>query len=255
MKKIYLIAAVAALAVGVATYLFASELKATKTEPPVAEEKLKVLVAVEDIPQNTILTADMFETVNMPKSAVTYGTVSDANQVIGFMSTEKILKGEQVMARKIGIVGGEKAQGRLSYKLSNGKYAVTVLVDAQNAIAYALKEGDKVNVYSRLTPEAPVLEKVMVLAIGDYTANVQQNSGIEIMSYAYVTLEVTKEQIPKLINVEAPEILRLVLVSHAESYELGAEMSSVPVAENVNPEPVTNEGMGVVTAPPPTTEK
>ncbi len=252
MKKIYLIAAVAALAVGVATYFFASELKENKAVPTVAEEELTVLVAIDDIPQNTILTAEMFETVTLPKSAVSYGTVCDVNEVIGFMSTEKILAGEQIMARKIGIIGSEKAQGRLSYKLANGKYAVTINVDMTNAIGYALKEGDKINIYDGVTSQL-VLEKVMVLTIGDYTANVQQEDGVEIMSYPIITLEVTKEQIPKVLGLN--EACKIVLVSHAESYGLGAEMSSAPVAEDVNPEPVTNEGMGVVTAPPPTTEK
>ena len=47
MKKIYLIAVVIALAAGVATYFFASELKASKIVTGVDEAS--VLIALEDI--------------------------------------------------------------------------------------------------------------------------------------------------------------------------------------------------------------
>ena len=73
-----------------------------------------------------------------------------------------------------------------------------------------------------MTPNAPVLEKITVLTIGDYTANVQQDGGVEIMSYASLTLEVTKEQITKLLTVENG--CRIALVSHAESYGLGDDL-------------------------------
>lgn len=255
MKKIYLIAAVIALAAGVATYFFASELKKDNTqETTVAAEMQTVLVAKEDIPQNTMLTAEMFEEKQIPKDASVYGAVSNVDEVIGFMSTENILAGEQLMVRKIGMVGDEKAIGRLSYRLPDGKYAVTIRVDDRNGVAYALKEGDKVNIYDLLMPDAPVLEKITVLVIGDYTANVQQDDGIEIMSFTTVTLELTKEQIPKVLKIENPpngnnDNLRLVLVSHAESYGLGDEIKNPPATEAATPEkpteavqPPVNEG-------------
>ena len=152
MKKIYLIAAIIALAAGVATYFFASELKKdTAAEATTVVEEATVLIAIEDIPQNTILRAEMFEERKLPKDAVIYGTVCDIEEVIGLMSTEKILQGEQLMARKVGVVGNVNASGRLSYKLENGLYAFTINIDVRNSLGYALKEGDKVNIYNILT--------------------------------------------------------------------------------------------------------
>lgn len=242
MKKIYLIAAVIALAAGVATYFFASELKKDNTaETTVAAEMQTVLVAKEDIPQNTMLTAEMFEEKQISKDASVYGAVSNVNEVIGFMSTEKILAGEQLMVRKIGMIGDEEAVGRLSYRLPDGKYAATINVDSRNGIGYALKEGDKVNIYSKITPDKPILEKITVLAVGDYTANIQQNEGIEILTYETVTLEVTKDQVAKLLAVEDPDVLRLILVSHAESYGLGDEPQNAPATENAVTEQPANE--------------
>lgn len=255
MKKIYLIAAVIALAAGVATYFFASELKKdTAAEATTVAEEATVLIALEDIPQNTILRAEMFEERKLPKDAVVYGTVCDIEEVVGLMATEKILQGEQLMARKVGIVGNVNASGRLSYKLENGLHAFTINVDARNSLGYALKEGDKVNVYNILTPAAaPVLENVTVISIGDYAANLQQDAGVEITTYSTVTLALTKEQIPKFVEVE--ENCRLALVSHAESHGLGDDLNSVTMAEVIRPEPATNKGMGVITTAPPETEE
>ena len=54
MKKIYLIAAVIALVAGFATYFFAMELKTSKIVTGV--DKATVLVAIQDIKEDTILT-------------------------------------------------------------------------------------------------------------------------------------------------------------------------------------------------------
>ena len=90
MKKIYLIAMVIALAAGLATYFFANELKTSKIVTGVNEAT--VVIALEDIDENTILTADMFQAVKLPQTSVSFGTVADVNDVIGYMTSVKILR-------------------------------------------------------------------------------------------------------------------------------------------------------------------
>ncbi|MBR6784988.1 MAG: Flp pilus assembly protein CpaB [Clostridia bacterium] len=251
MKKIYLIAAVIALAAGVATYFFATELKKTTVETATAVEEATVLIAIDDIPQNTILTKDMFQETKLPKNAVSFGTVCNINEVIGFMATEDIFAGEQLMARKIGIIGNEKADGRLSYQLSNGMYAFTTTIDIRNSMGYFLKEGDKINIYNSILPSAtPVLENILILKVGDYAANKQQEAGVEITSYSIITVALTKEQVQKFIEVEGN--CRIMLVSHEEGYGLADDIVNASAPSNMNPVPQTNYGMGVVTRPPET---
>ena len=146
MKKIYLIAAVIALAAGVATYFFATELKTAKVVTGV--DKATVVVAVQDIEKDTVLTEDMFREIDLPVTAVSYGTVCNTKDVVGYMSTEKILAGEQLMVRKIALVGDEKSDGRLSYQLESGMYAYTISVKIDNAVAYFIKDGDRINIYN-----------------------------------------------------------------------------------------------------------
>lgn len=251
MKKIYLIAAVIALAAGVATYFFATELKTSKIVTGVDEAT--VLIALEDIDEDTILTKEMFQQVNLPANAVSFGTVCNIEDVVGYMSTEKVFKGEQLMARKLAPVGQENAKDRLSYQLANGMYAYTIYVEEENAVAYFIRENDRINVYNDASPSAePILKNVPVLKVGDYNANEQQENGTDIVSYLSITLALTKEQIPLLMGLEDPDatgdkLYRVVLVSYVEGHSLADDIANAMVPENRNPEPVTNAGMGELT--------
>ena len=251
MKKIYLIAAVVAIFAGFATYFFANELKTSKIVTGVDEAA--VLIAIEDIDKNTVLTKEMFQTVKLPVNSVSYGTLCDINDVIGCMATENIYMGEQLMARKIEPVGTEQAIGRLSYELSNGMYAYTISVEIENGVAYFIKEYDCINIYDKTSPSTePALKNITVIKLSDYTANIQQDGGTEIKSYAVLTLALTKDQIPKMMSVNNP---RVVLVSHIESHSLADEIAAADIPEDRTGEPKTNYGMGEITTAPPEEQK
>ena len=259
MKKIYLIAVVIALAAGLATYFFANELKTSKIVTGVNEAS--VLIALEDINENTVLTENMFQVVKLPETAVSYGTICNAKDVIGFISTDKIYKGEQLMARKITEVGNGEPKNRLSYELSNGMYGYSIYINSENAVSHFLKEYDYINIYNAVSPSnEPLLEKVQVIRISDYVSNIQQETGVEITSYTIITLALTKEQIPKLMSVESPdaqsspENFRIVLVSHEEGNGITDELNKVSIPDDRNKVPQTNYGMGEITTAPPTTK-
>ena len=253
MKKIYLIAAVIALVAGFATYFFASELKTSKIVTGVDEAT--VLIAVQDIEKNTILTEDMFQETKLPVNAVSYGTVCNAKDVIGYMATDKILMGEQLMVRKITLVGDSKAEGRLSYQFEKGMYAYTISVEIENGVGYFIKEDDRINIYDRLIPSAePIVENVPVIKISDYPSNILQDAGTEITTYATVTVKLNKQQIAKMLGV-GHENFRVVLVSHEESHGLTDDIANASIPESRNSVPKTNYGMGEITMAPPTTEK
>ena len=256
MKKIYLIAVVIALAAGLATYFFANELKTSKIVTGVDEAV--VLIALRDIDENTILTADMFQEVKMPATAVTYGTVSKTTDVIGYMAGVKILKGEQLMAGKLVKVGDNKAEGRLSHKLEKGKYAYSVCVDIENAVSYFIKENDKVNIYDVMSPGKPLLENVRVIQISDYPAKLSQDTGMEITSFTVMTLALSKEEISKMLTVDSPDRtdvrFKAVLVPYVEAYNLADDIADADVPKNQPEEPHINHGMGEITTAAPSAE-
>lgn len=251
MKKIYLIAVVIALAAGLATYFFANELKTSKIVTGVDEAT--VLIALRDIDENTILTEDMFQSVKLPVTAVSHGTVSNIKDIIGYMSGIKILKGEQLMVGKLVPLGDDNAKERLSYQLPKGMYAYTIEIDSRSSAGYFIKEKDKVHIYDSAAPDAkPVLENIPVLKIGDYAANAQQTSDSEITTYTVITLCMTREQISKFLGIE--KTYRVALVSYVEAYSLADDIAAAGVPDDQPEEPQTNYGMGEITTAPPTTE-
>lgn len=264
MKKIYLIAAVIALAAGLATYFFASELKESKVVTGV--DMATVIIAVEDIDENTVLTKEMFTEKTLPASAVPYGSVTDSNDVIGYMTLDNVLAGEILVVRKIGLVGSTimgnmLEDSKLSYQLENGYYAYTIMVNCENGVGYFINENDKVNVYDALSPSPePVVENALVLKVGDYAANLQANAGTPMQTYTVMTLALTKEQIAKIMAVEKPDglvdnTMRVVLVSYIEAYGIDKEIEKITLPEILNVVPQTNYGMGEIVTEPPTTEK
>ncbi len=251
MKKIYLIAAVVAIVAGFATYFFASELKTSKIVTGVDEAT--VVVAIEDIKKDTVLTKEMFQEIKLPVTSVSYGTVCSIKDIVGYMATDNIYMGEQLLARKIEPVGDEKADGRLSYELSNGMYAYTISVEIENGVAFFIKEYDCINIYDKVSASAePALKNIPVIKLSDYTANIQQDKGTEITTYAVLTLALTKDQIPKLMAVSNP---RVVLVSHVESHSLADDIAAADIPEDRTGEPKTNYGMGEITTAPPEEKK
>ncbi len=251
MKKIYLIAAVIALVAGFATYFFAMELKTSKIVTGVNEAT--VLVAIQDIKEDTVLTKEMFQEIKLPQTAVSFGTVSDINDVIGYMAKDRILKGEQLMTGRITRVGDERAEGRLSYELANGMYAYTITVEAENSVGFFVKEKDIINIYDRAVPSAePVLSNIKVIRVSDYVSNVQEDAGVAITAYTTITVALTKEQISKIMAVAS---LRITLVPYVEGYSLVDDIVKASVPEEQNAEPQTNFGMGEITTSPPETAK
>lgn len=236
MKKIYLIAAVVALAAGVATYFFANELKTSKVVTGV--EHVAVYVANGDINENTVLTKDLFTEKKVPEDSVLNGAVTHIEQIEGYMAIQKIYAGEQLVSQKLVRVGAGESNDRLSYQLQNGTYAYSIFVNEENAVSYFLQEGDRINIYQDIQGQPPakepVLENIEVIRTGTYFPT---EEGDTSTAYALITLVLTKEQIPKLMELEDPDDqsvvdFRVVLVPHSEGLGIGVE--EVPT------EPITN---------------
>ena len=265
MRKIYLFAVIFALIAGFATYFFVNSLQHNSAVTGVKEAD--VLIAVEDIEKDTIVIPEMFQVTRLPVSSITYGTLVNPQEVIGYMATETIRKGEQVLASKLtdlreGDTGLESnGEYRLSYHLGDGKYAYTISVGETNSVACFLRSGDYIHIYDRMADEAknPVLKNIPVLFVGTYSDQKMVKSGVETTSYTLLTLSLTEQQIETLMKMG--ENIRIVLVPYAE----GASLTTVTtepvtdeegniVTESSLKEPQTNYGMGEITTAPPTTE-
>ena len=269
MKKIYLFAVIFALVAGVCTYFFVVNLENQAENSVIGEQTAQVVIAIQDIAKDTAVTADMFKEVTLPTNSITYGTAVNISDLYGYVATDNIYKGEQVLVSKLAIVGENTGAKRLSYNLEDGNYAYTLTVDDENSVAYFIKPGDFVNIYGYGSSAewTKLLENVEVLKIGTYSDDIQEDSGIEITTYTLLTLSLTEDQIDTIQNgdSETGEIqnYRVVLVPYTEGAEITTVEHSTVIDEDGNSvvvdfelEPATNYGMGEIdTTIPETTEE
>lgn len=257
MKKIYLFAVIFALITGFATYFFVDGLK--HNSAITGEEEADVLIALQDINEDTVVTADMFDVRRLPVSSITYGAVADVNDIEGFVATNKIFKGEQVLAAKLTLIDKEvdgleyNGEYRLSYHLENGAYAYTISVSDINNIGNFIREGDYINLYIKDPVQTdPILKNLKVLKIGTYSDNKLSEAGTETVTSSLITVILDNAQLKKVMTI-SEDTLRVALVPYVE----GAKITTLPEKTTVNEygevvtvkrkkEPKTNYGMGEV---------
>ncbi len=143
-------------------YLQAVTNKTTKDEQP-------VVIAKTDIPANTIVTADMVEITYVPSDYIQPGALQDIKTVVGSMSSEYIIAGEQVLSRRMLLEG--KTRG-FTGLIPAGKRAVTIPVTEVTGVASFIKPGDYVDVMVTFDQSTAgdymgdvILQNLLVLAV------------------------------------------------------------------------------------------
>ncbi len=216
MKKIYLVAVIFALLTGIAVYGFAGALeKASK------REYTQVVVAIGEIPERTIITAEMLAIKEIPSEVVLPTAIREISVAIGLFTDNKIDPGEVLSSSKLH-TQGEKT-GTLNYFIPVGKRAFTISVDAVSGVSGFISPGDRIDILANMSldkKEGDVITQVAtslilsqnieVLAAGA-SVKVEQN-GVNI-SYATLTLAVTPQEAVMLNLAAATGILRAVLRS------------------------------------------
>lgn len=201
MKKVYVIAVVLALIAGLAVFYFASSLRQEQTSTEV--QKKAAVVAVVNLPANTVINADMVSLQMLPAEAVnplTYGTLEE---VIGSVTKYPISAAEQVMSSKI-VKAGESTS-KLAYSLEDGQRAISMPVSSISGIAGNVYAGDYVDVMAMMmVPNAAgdgfeaaatfVLQKMQVLSTGMNS----QTGQVSTPNYGIVTIAGTPDQILQL---------------------------------------------------------
>lgn len=268
MKKIYLIATIVAIIAGFATFLFINNMKPTTTVD--GTQSVEVVVASQDIPAKTLITAEMLSVVVLPETAVTPGAATKTSDIVGLVTLYPLANGEQVLANKFVTVGTPASTGPLSYLLKSGEYAYTIYVDILTSIAGFARENDYVDIYhsSSMTEQDIgrvdangrtlvagdtkidlLLENIEILKISNFASAVtKETTGTEITLYSEVTLRLTKEQVAKVTDALASGTLQLALVSYVDGAGLNDENSQEETQET---EPITQE---VATLPEETEE-
>lgn len=226
MKKIKVIALIAALVVAIGVYQFLKEIGKPQETP-----RTEVVVAAMDIPENTQITSDMVVMQQVATEALLPGHITDMDSVIGMVMSSDVYAGEQIVYNRLVQVGAAVDQSKtLAYKVDEGMRAVTISVGSASGLSYMLKPGNHVDLimhYSYEEEEEPeekakaaaedgeeepeetaepktktvlasriLLQDVQVLAVGS------EMSKDGTLEYTTVTLQLTPEEALELSHAE-----------------------------------------------------
>ncbi len=207
-KRLLLLAAVLALAVGVGVYYFLAGLE----QKAVVAHTEEVVVAMVDIPQRVVVRGNMVKVIRVPQGVRHHSATYNLTAVIGRVTTSPVLAGEQVLLTRL---HGSGQDTGLAFDLAAGYRAVSVHINERIAVAYLLRPGDSVDVvvsYESTTGQGEpqsiiMLQNIQVLAVGQ-----EVRHGAPAPAEAKtLTLAVSPEQAERLVWAEDYGSIRLLL--------------------------------------------
>lgn len=182
MKKLVMIALVLAIATGFVSYRYL-----TQIENRTAYPTKNVVIAKVQIPEHTVITAEMVEMKSLAEDAVNSLSMSSLDSVIGKVSKLTIEAEEQVLSAKM-IDGNENSE--LSYGLEAGYRALTIATDDVSGVAGEIKEGDRVDIMAVVTSKDGngnpvksseyIAQSLKVISVGLYDGTGASNSLVTV---------------------------------------------------------------------------
>lgn len=206
MKKIYIIAAIMAVITGFIVYEFASQLQELSRKS--VTELVDVVVATNDIPQNSVISESMVAVQKIPVDVAMKNSVNSLKLVIGQIALFPFVKGEQIIGSQIALQGDDKI-GRLSIELPPGKQAISIAADNVVGVSGYIKSGDYVDIIESIAVKSVpvtrrVAEKLLVLRVG---VNGTQANG----EGTTITLAVSPQQAIDITHATVNGVIRTVL--------------------------------------------
>jgi len=193
------------------------------------EQYIQVVTAAQDIPANTLITAEMLESKNFPRSLQTGKEVTEVNAAVGSLCPVMISKGEYLLDNRL-IKPGE-GKDRLAYTVPEGMRAMSIPINEVTGISNMVKIGDRVDFVAIVpansaSPEPRsmmVLQNIEILAVGS--------------AYKDSTAPQGGESATLTVAVDPPSALKLKMALKNTDFALALRPPSDK--DLVNPAPVT----------------
>ncbi|MCX7614977.1 MAG: Flp pilus assembly protein CpaB [Clostridiales bacterium] len=222
MKKIYLIALLFAVLTGVAVFNYAEYLQASSRR-----EMESAVVAINRIPENTLITEDMVELRKLPVESINPLATNKLPLVLGKISNSAIEANEQVLTSRLIKKGAD--EGGLAYKIPDGKRAITMAVDDISGVAGNIKKSNHIDVIASIMMDQvkkdgtieKVAKTILLLQNIEVLSINGANSDTSKLGYSNITLAVTPEEAAKLFYAETSgkvtAVLRPILETDVKS--------------------------------------
>jgi pilus assembly protein CpaB len=185
----------------------------------------EVVVAAQNLPVGTTLTAQHLTVVGWPVSTVPQGVFAAPGEVVGRTLQQSVVKGDTILPDKL----ADKSAGRgLAALLKPGARAMAVKVDQVVGVAGFVQPGDRVDVIATMAPDDEtraalghdaarvskiILQNVGVLAIGEHMTS----QGSKPVAVQVVTLEVSPGESERLALASRHGDIQLIMRSRVDA--------------------------------------
>lgn len=186
-------------------------------------DAVSVVVAKQDVPMASSLTAGDVRVEAVPRAIVPEGALTDPKAAVGRGTAAPIARGEIILE---GRLTAEGVGGGLPGMIKEGYRAITVKVNEVVGVAGFIVPGTYVDVLTTIRrrgegdsePETRmILQAVRVLAAGPYLERDRENKPVTVNA---VTLEVTPEQAEMISHAQNEGEIRLALRNRLDQEEI-----------------------------------
>jgi pilus assembly protein CpaB len=191
-------------------------LQATGLAARVATQR--IVVAVREIPEGSIVHRQAVATTDWPTRAVPAGAFTAIDSVVGRVARVALFAGEPLVPGRLAHVGSGTGLG---VQIERGKRAMAVFIDDVPDIRGLIRARSRVDVLVTLRPDGPghrqvakvFMENVRVLALGSQTERDADGEPIDVTT---ATLEVTPDEAERLAVALNQGSIRLVLRGYGD---------------------------------------
>ena len=216
----------AALGLGVVAAIVAHAYLQGLTHRVAPPRTVPVVIAVQDIPAHTAVTATMVRVAQFRPSDLPAAAVTSAALAVGTITTTEVYQGQPLVR---GDLSSQATPLTLSYAVPPGMRAFTLAISTTSGVAELIQPGDHVDVLAAFTGQAggggaatttvDTLEQDLdVLAVGQRVAG---QPGPVPAAYTTVTLAVSPGQAAILAFASSRAALSLDLRNVADSSSVG----------------------------------
>jgi len=163
-RSLLLLALLFAIVAAVLVFLALNKNDEKGDEKTAASATTKVVVAAQDMAARTTLDADMLKVADVPTDSVLEGAFSDVDDLDGEVTRYSILKGEQVVASKVGVQKDDETG--LSFVFPQGMRAFSIQVSEESSVGGLILPGDLVDIIGILDEGTVGIDKAVTLVQG-----------------------------------------------------------------------------------------
>ena len=210
-KRIIILAIITGLLTAILTISYINN---SKNQIPASMKTTEVVIATVDIEANVAITSNMLEIKELPVSSVHINSIRNINDVVGQITSEKIIAGEQIIKDRLAI---GQTDTSISFTIPENMRAIAIPVNETTGVAGYISVGDKIDimiedVIAGKNITTTKLQNIVVLQKGQNPADNFELQGANKGLTASLTILVTPSQaevIGYALNIGSPIVVTL----------------------------------------------